>query len=579
MSSTAFSFETPQTVFYPSLVVNLQLRFDEGLTLIPGAVSARDLSDPNFVGPPAPPTTQPVVLAPTSKDNLSQIIGLIPKTCTVELPGYRQAGTFTVDLEFRDLPLDPRVIRALAVAIHLGSVPASDWGSSMTSLPDVTQLAGKRRSIITTKPSNLVLSGLADEVVVTHSDSGAFVHIEGRDLRGILLDTSIDSLILDGFHPEAQTIQQVVQYILSKHPQGLGIVVELNNLEWPGGLPPIPSSLTDVTRANLSALGAQVRAFARGDANKMSFWDLITYYCFLVGGVPYFVGSKLRIRRAKSLFDVRAADDPSKAFDPANPTPFVNGRPRVVKPPVAQKPEQFGYRRLVYGKDIRQLKFERKLGGVKVPVVECVSYDMGLPQKGINPLTGEPYGLLKAQFPPLIQKGARVTSIAPGGGAPQTSVLRISVPGIKNLKKLKQLAEELYHEIGRQEMGGSIETRNLTSFGGTNQDPDLLNLRPGDAIELRVDASSFGVFPPPVSELTNADGRSFEAQVKAVRERIGDENLARVLVAVNRGEVAQLQRTFRVANVRFDWGVSGGIGIAFDFQNFLEARYAVEGGG
>lgn len=571
MAVTDFTFDTPQTVYYPSLVVNLQLRFDEGATLLPGVTSVEQLAlnTGSVVA-----KSQPVITAPTSQDNLSKILGIVPKACVVELPGYRQAGTFAIDMEFRDLPLDPRIIRAMSVAIHLGAIPARDWGSGMSAVPNPFLQEGKRKSILTTNASNLLLAGLTDIIVVDHSTSGAFIHMEGRDFRGILLDTPVSSKTLEKVDL-TQNIKAVVENIVNKlHPQGNGIQVEVNSQEW-GGVVPSPATTSDVTRMQLDAAGKNIRACARGDANKMNFWDLITLYCFMVGAVPYFVGSKLRLRRSKSLFDARTADDPNAAFDPANPTPFVNGRQRAVKPPVVQKPEQYGYRRLVYGKDIYQLKFERKLGGVKVPVVECVSYDMASTQRGINPSTGEPYGLLKAQFPPKTQAAALVTNVAPGGGAPSTDVLRITVPGVKDQKKLLDIATNLYHEIGRQEMGGSIKTKNLTSFGGTGQDPDLLHLLPGDAVEVRVDASGLGVFPPPVSELTGADGRSFEEEVKAVKERVGDEALARVLVASNRGEIAQLQRTFRVANVHYDWSSTSGVAISFDFQNFLEARYGV----
>ncbi len=556
----------PQSVYYPSLVANLQIRFDEGLELIPGATTPEELAASPTPG--AEPI-RPKVIEPGS-DNLSKLVGIVPKSASVELPGYRQAGNFSLEMAFRDLPLDPRVIRAIAVAIHLDAVPAGDFADGMTRV----QLFGdsrfesneRRPSIIETNEENILLAGLADTIKVEHSSSGSSVRIDGRDLRGILLDTPISPSTLKAVDLKKNIKEVVAQLVNKLHPQGTGIEVTVKEDEWPNKTIPSPATLDDVTRINLDAAGKSLKPNAKGEAQEINFWDLITQYCFLVGGVPHFVGSKLRIRPARSLFDARRQEE---AFDPNFPTPFKDGEQRSVRAPFTQRPEQFAFRRLVFGRDINKLNWERKLGGVKVPVIETVSYDTSGSTRG----TGR---LLKAQWPEPTKKEARTTSVGASGKTPQTDVVRINVPGVNNKERLLEIAKDLYQEIGRQEIGGSVDTKNLASFGGNNQDPDLVRLRPGDPIEFRVDASGLGVFPPPISELTQEAGRSFEEQVKVVKDRIGDEDLARVLVAVNRGEVSQLQKVFRTANVKFDWSAGSGVGISFDFQNFLEARYAVE---
>ncbi len=554
----------PQSVFYPSLVVNLQIRFDEGLALVAQPKAAEDLAGDNAVASAASTGGMgrgPVVLQ-TGADNLSQIVGLVPRSASVDLPGYRQAGTFNVDLEFRDLPLDPRVIRSMAVAIHLDAVPASDFGVGMTQF----RPTGRRPSVIETTPDNILIAGLADTITTAHNSSGSTVHFEGRDLRGILLDTPISSETLKSIDLQKPIDQVVAHIVQDLHPQGGGVEVSVNASEWPNGVVPSPYTFNDATRVNVNALGGALRPTAKGEVQQVSFWDLITTYCFFVGGVPHFVGSVLRIRPARSLFDARRQE---KSFDPSIPTPFLNGEPRNIRPPLSTAPEQFAFRRLVFGRDIQDIKFERKLTGVKVPVVTVTSYDTGGSTRGTE-------RLLKVQYPPTTKPAARATSVPPSGKVAESSGFTINVPGIKNKDRLLEIAKDVYQEIGRQEMGGSVETKNLASFGGNNQDPDLVRLRPGDPIEFRVDASGLGIFPPPISELTQSEGRSFEQQVQAVAERIGDENLARVLVAANRGEVAGLQKVFRTANVSFSWDKDSGVGISFDFQNFVEARYAID---
>lgn len=540
--------------YYPSLVLNLQIRFEEGLEGLPSTpVSAKELADKGGAG--ASTSKEPVILKP-GKDNLSQLLGIVPKSCAVELPGYRQAGTFSFELDFRDLPLDPRVIRAMGVAIHLDTVTAKDWAAGIEEKPE-----GRRKSILQATPENVLLVGTADSIDAEYNDRGMTVRVEGRDLRGIMLDTAVPSEMLakiDLKKPIDQVVKQIVNDLM---PMGQGIQVQVLADEWPGGTIPAPFVEGDATRIMMSADGQKARANAKGDANQLKFWDLITQYCFVVGAIPYFQGSILRVRPSRSLYDAARQE---KAFDPAIPTPFKDRMKREVKSPLVDKSEKFAYRRLVFGRDIQTLKFERKLGGVKTPTILCVSVDTSSSERGVG-------RLIEGQWPE--EGNVTATSVGASGDGAQVEVMRIPVPGVKSADRLKEIARDLFQEVGRQELGGSCTSKDLSSFGGGNDDADLVKLRPGDPIEFRVVASDFRSFPPPISELTEHQGRSSEEEVKALTDRLGDENLARVLVQSARGEIAQLQRTFRVANVKFDWNKDSGVGVAFDFQNYVEARH------
>jgi hypothetical protein len=555
--------ERTMTVYYPSLVCNLQIRFDEGLTRLP--VPATTVQTKAGAAAPIPvdilTVPEPLIMA-TGSDNLSQVLGVVPKVCSVELPGYRQAGTFSMTLEYQDLPLDPRVVRAMRVDVHLGAVEARDFGDGMTS----TTFIGQRPSILAANNDNLLIVGLADSINVYHGKSGSTVQVEGRDLRGLFLDTPIAADTLRRIDLSLPIDEVVSALVNDLHPQGGNITVEAaDDPDWPGLVVPSPGVLGDLTRVNLDAGGQRQVAGGKGEASKITFWDLITQYCTLVGAVPYFKGRKLLIKPARSLYYFRQAElSPAEAE-----TPFDGALPRSVAYPLVQTPEDYTYRRLVFGHDIEDWKMERKLGGVKVPAIRCVSVDTSSQERGQAKL-------IEAVHPPETQQAARTTSVGTGGQTGQSDELRISIPGIKNRDRLKQIAEDLYEEIGRQEIGGSVQTKNLASFGGDNQDPDLLKMRPGDPVEFRVNASGLGTFPPPISELTQHTHRLFEDEVAEVAKRLnGDENMARVLVASNRGEVSELVRTFRVNTVKYDWSAESGVGISFDFQNYIEARYAV----
>lgn len=550
------------TAYYPSLVVNFMLRFDEALTTV-------KYDKPSEVQQPAADPQvafQPLV----TSDNLSQVMGIIPKQATVELPGYRQAGKFNLTLEYKDFPIDPRAIRAARVEIHLGAIEAGAFGSGITHAP--TDGSGLRSSILNTRDAQnnpredtLLMLGTVDSIDSTHDASGSQVHLEGRDLRGILLDSPVTAGVIQKLMLD-KPIDAVVKQIINEHPRlkeqldkgTFKIVVD--NSQWPGGVMPVVTKDV-VTRTNLDAEGKKASISTKGNADSGNFWDLVTQFCFLVGAIPWFKGRQLRIDRARSLYDQARAGEEGK------PTPFKDGKPRSVTVyKNGQKVEELPalkLRRLAYGADILSFKMERKLGGKKVPKVMVVSTNTSSTKRGYEVLIGE--------YPKPDDKTA--THVSPEGDVAEQEVLRIPIAGIAEKGRLEQMAEDIYHEVGRGEMGGSVSTKDLASFGGSNQDPDLLFLRPGDAVEVVSATTTKGARPAIVSELSQHDARSQQAEEDAIAKRLGDRNLARVLVATARNTVPQLQRIFRVKDVKFNWAAASGVSIDFDFTNFVEIRH------
>ena len=91
-------------------------------------------------------------------------------------------------------------------------------------------------------------------------------------------------------------------------------------------------------------------------------------------------------------------------------------------------------------------------------------------------------------------------------------------------------------------------------------------------MEFAVDTRPLGSVMPLASSVVDFSRDAFEAQVAKVKALLGDENLARVIVATARGQIQELQRFFRVSTVHFAWSTEDGVSIDFDYQNFIEAR-------
>jgi hypothetical protein len=546
------------------MVVHLGLAFDPTLTIaVPGQTD-----DPTTLGAAlaarsglGKPVLQPLV---TEKGTTSYVLNRVPSSASVELPGHRPAGRFTLTFPFNDLPIDPRTVASCAVDIYLGTVRASDFAAGMRGAVNTN---GTKPSVLDTSGffggqtnPNLLMSGLVDEWHAEHSEDGSSVTISGRDLRGILIDTPIATdpaageQLLDTLNL-VQPIQLVIRDLLSKHPMMPGIKVRVSLSEW-GGTTPIPGAGA-LPRHKRGAKNKNTggKMSAAGSPEKLSYWDLVTKLCYLVGAIPQFVGSELRIRPVRSLFDQQRA-----GFDPANPTPFVGGIPRVIDAESGATVKPMTVRKMLYGRDIQELQFSRKFGGYQAPrQVCCVHVTPGR-------------AMVQGKFPST----EVATRLFASGQKSIADILYVPVADICDADRLAQIAQAIYEEVGRGEVGGTCKTKKLSSFGGDNSDPDLLKLRPGDAVEFATDVRELTKTAPLVSAYTDHMRTPFEKQVEMLAGRIGDRNLARVILATARGSINEVQGFFRVSAVHYSWGEDG-LAVSMDFQNFIEKTYDKDG--
>lgn len=559
-------------VYRPSLVLHFRLRFDETLqrleTPTPDTVAKR------LAGGASPaqaglPMALPLFIGADVGDGLSHVLNVSPTKAQASLNGHRKAATWSASIAFRDLPIDPRVVSAGAVLVHLGAVADSDFSDGMER---GASAAVRRRAQLDTfdaagnpDPNTLLMVGTIDIWRVRHTNRGSVAEVQGRDLTGMLLDSPTKAGTAEVLNL-AQPIGDVVKQILSLHPYGNDIVPFVRvapAIEWPGGVEPSPAFDDQTTRVRRGAKGEKKPRAGSKSGASMNFWDYITQVCTLVGAVPRFVGQYLRVDPARSLYDqaVRAG------ASPANPTPFAGGGPRTLSDGT-----QLRTRRIVYGRDIEEFEMARKLGGVKARVVEVVALDTSSTNRGAAKM-------LRAHWPPVDADevaalgGKPIASdVAPSGTEAKQEPLRIRVPAVRDISQLQTIARALFDEIMRGEITGSVKTRNLASLGGDAADPDMLRLRPGDAIEVAVDVRHLSAYPPVISELTDHSRRSFEEQVAAVAAKLGDDRIARVIVASARGLLVQPQQVFCVEGVVYQWDIVKGVDIEAAFANFFEAR-------
>ena len=569
-------------------------------------------------------------------DGFTIITSRIPITGNFVLPHPREAGTFSMTFDYREFPIDPRLLRAVAVEIHLGCVSADDYARGMNGEVDSQ---GRPYSILRPNldlkdptsneqevdPSTFLMFGTVDRWTVEHSDHSSIVSLEGRDIRAIFIDTklnigsdqAVDATAGDYsaeatklqtqihelmaaaveagpgaafmFGAQLQALQQKLATVqaagasavssptVTKRPTSLSqlntknpidqvvadiirtmttdedfkIYVHAAPTDWPNNEIPSPGDVDGLTRVRAKADG-QSPSMTPGNAqggggagDKSNYWDLITNYCALVGAIPYLFHNSLWIRPARSVFDV-LDDTTSSTF-------FANGKPRTVGD------ETITVRRFIWGRNLKNLKLDRKFAGPTVPTVQAVSIDDRV--RGFG-------RLLVGQWPPADSQAAQSKAA--------NEILKIPVPGIRSIERLTDIAHDVYEEIGRGEMGGSAETENLSSYGGTNADADVVRMRPTEPVQFLVDARVLSTTSPLTSELNDAARRSFEEEVEAVYQKLGDRDLARSVVSLARGAIPELLDKYQICRVAFDWSSADGVKANFDFQNYIVSRHGAD---
>ncbi len=169
---------------------------------------------------------------------------------------------------------------------------------------------------------------------------------------------------------------------------------------------------------------------------------------------------------------------------------------------------------------------------------------------------------LVARFP---LKGDRVKSLNPGNASDEKWIVK-TVSGIKDEATLRILAQGIFEQVTRNELGCRIVTKNLGSYGGGNLDPDALDSLAGDAIDVRVMRDGDTGNSVQLAALATATrGADF------MRELGFSDRFARAYQkAANH---IGLPSTFRVKTMggQFD-GQSTGITLDFELMNYIEVR-------
>lgn len=456
-----------------------------------------------------------------SADLRTHAIDVVPVRISISRNGIRTADTMSATVRFADLPVDPRTVRACAVQAFVGCVDPeqaarlAEEGKSPVLPDEFEGPAGERRS-------NLRFTGWVDEWETEFAQSEVpTVRIECTDNARLLIEQEAPPKL--AVAPDKPIDRAVADY-LSNFPQFRGLAVEYR----PAGSerPKLSSALGKAAHPPKLGPGP------KGD--KLNIWDYLTDVCGALGHVCTVDDLSVVIQRVRTLYGSRFSGRPD---DPFRGRDLASGR-------------HIDNRLFVYGLNVQRPRIRRKFARVAPANIEVRCFS---PAKKRTLVVRFPAG-----------KGDRLKKISPGGAADQTWRV-FTVQGIESEEALRTVAQGIYESVGRNELEAEFETRDLASVGGDWSDPDALDCKPGDAIDLETRRD---LEPPGSAGGIEAAVR--ERPIAFLRELGFDESFAGAYAeAVSN---AGLTTLFRVRTSSIDWDNEEGVRLAFVAVNYVEVR-------
>lgn len=366
---------------------------------------------------------------------------------------------------------------------------------------------------------NTIFIGFADDESIRFDDTKRTVSFEGRDYTSLLIDRKY----LGGPVPLELPVDEVVQQLLQSLDESVNIEV-LNRAR--AELPVLSSFYSDKD-------GSSGKKNPKRD---QSYWDLIQSIISQAGLIAYIELDKLVISTPRVLY----------------------GTDKV--------------KRFVYGKNIKNLNFKRKIGRRK---------NFNIVVRSMNLSTKE---VLEAKIPAeatpewsketgITNEEVKIPDSSFSGEAEQAKELKpapymaFRVTNVNSKDHLIEVGQNIYEELGRQQIEGELTTADmvvpesqsdLVNNRETNRSEfDILNLRNGSPISIWIDA------PDMKNVLQFATAESRETYLKA---RGINSKAARYLSE----NIGRMDSSFYTKAVKFTLDESSGFQCEVEFINFIQ---------
>lgn len=476
----------------------------------------------------------------STRDSKIIVLPVIPKACKVHINSYKQADSFDLILDARDLPLDPQLIRAGSAEIYM--FQTAGLGNAQRVLDRRSPLADPDTGGVRPRDAEETLAlemgisssvdrftlgnkprivGLFDDVDMELSESGKWITIKGQDYTAHLMALQFPPMPNGAARriPTGKRLDLIVDALLEEADPDRQLSVAVR------GIDPADMPIVGTNEARNNRRGIPVE-------QQTSYWDVIYKLVERHGFICFVDGLDVVISRPKTITDRDVAQ----------------------------------IKRMAWGKNLEHLTLRRHLGQEQAPTVVVRSYDAATgktisveyPEGQIDRSTVVTTRGKKPKFERRVKEKTRKAK----GGKVKTTVRDrdeyqiVTVHGITDAETLSRIAENRYHLLGKAEREIVARTRDLRDLKGV----DILDVSAGDAFTIEWDEFNRELMAnPKVTE---------QAKIAHLESRGFGPDIA--LEIARRYDVLQgLSRPLRFKEGTIEYDADSGISIEMQLQDFI----------
>ena len=425
------------------------------------------------------------------------------RNVTVERNAYNEADTAKVTFEFKSFPFDPRCVRACGVSIFMENRKKVFNQDNSLALIEPNDLD------INDVGSNKVFVGFADESNITFDDDARTITLDCRDYTGLFIDYK---RINTEPVPLSSPIDEVIQGLINEQEATKQIQVVNRTGESP--LPILSQMAPDFNPTTA------VKNVKRND----TYWDIMMSILGRVGLIGFIELDKFIITKPQNVYEKKEI-------------------------------KQF-----IYGGNIKDLKFTRKLGRAKNFNVKVMSANLStkevlnaqIPKEATDPDFISRHGNTEVTVPQLDKDGKKID---PPKAA---DYVTFTVKDINDKDRLIKIGESIYDEMSRQQIEGSLTTFEM-DIPEENSDKIITfnQIRCGTAIRIFMN-------PEEVGALKSDSGPDEKA--KFLIRRGYPPHVAKAFSS----SLARINTAFYTKAVTFELDQENGFSMKIEFINFID---------
>lgn len=425
------------------------------------------------------------------------------RNLVVERNAYTEADTAKVTFDFNSFPFDPRCVRACAVSIFMENRKKVFNQDNSLALIEPNDLD------IDTAGANKIFIGFADESNITFDDDAKTITLDCRDFTSLFID---QKRVNTEPVPLSNPIDVVIKNLIDEQEATKSIQI-VNRT----GEPVLPILSQMAPDFNPTTAVKNVK-------RNETYWDIMMSILGRVGLIGFIELDKFIITKPQNIY------------------------------------EKKNIKQFVYGFNIKDFKFTRKLGRSKNFNVKVMSSNLStkevltalIPKDATDPQFITRHGNTEVTIPQLDKEGKKID---PPKAADYVS---FTVKDVNDKDRLIKIGESVFDEMSRQQIEGSLTTYEMEIPEEDNGNIVIFNqIRCGTAIRILLTPEEMGA-------LKSDSGPDEKARFLIKRGYPAD------VAKAFSSSLARINTAFYTKSVTFELDQENGFSMKIDFINFID---------